>query len=502
MLSVSMIVRNEEKYLEECLESVKPIADEIIIADTGSTDNTIKIAEKYGAKVFHFDWINDFAAARNFSLSKCAGDWVLYIDADERIDQGSLKEIDRIKKTSDKIGFFCTVKSHDGEGNRDNSMRYVRLFRRVEGAEFTGRVHEQISGALQKAGVKLVNSSILINHLGYNLGDEGRKEKARRNLELLLEEYGSSQTGYLAFQLANTHFILENNAESKKFFEIAANSGDLSKNLKALSYSYLALMEHKELNSDKALNYIEKSISLNSEQPFSYFLSSKIQFQKGLIEKAEEFCKKALLMNKKSTPAAGQEMHIFMQDEEIAGFGLYIAVQNKRGDLKFFLNEYRNCIRKREKEFGERIVTIVTKLISKEGIEKKDEMLLIDSLNGYNSFFFYLLLENSLSTLTFDFVSNLYTRFRGEKATVNFYSRYQFEKGNIKEAIGVLEENYNVIKDDPPSLLYLISYYMTEGMLEKAEEEASAMEEKFASMSQVTHVVRNIKEKIFLLKKS
>ena len=76
-LSLCMIVKDEEKNLGRCLESIKDIVDEIIIVDTGSTDNTIKIAEKYGAKIFHYKWDNSFANARNYSLSKASKDWIL-----------------------------------------------------------------------------------------------------------------------------------------------------------------------------------------------------------------------------------------------------------------------------------------------------------------------------------------------------------------------------------------------------------------------------------------
>ena len=77
MISLSMIVKNEEKYLRDCLESVKGVVDEIILVDTGSTDSTVRIAQEYGAKIFNFEWINDFSAARNYSLDQCSGDWIL-----------------------------------------------------------------------------------------------------------------------------------------------------------------------------------------------------------------------------------------------------------------------------------------------------------------------------------------------------------------------------------------------------------------------------------------
>src|SRR3989338_64847 len=82
-ISVCMIVKNEQQYLQQCLESVKNVADEIIIVDTGSTDNTKQIARQFTDNIYDFAWIDDFSAARNFSLSKAAKEWIFVIDADE-----------------------------------------------------------------------------------------------------------------------------------------------------------------------------------------------------------------------------------------------------------------------------------------------------------------------------------------------------------------------------------------------------------------------------------
>ncbi len=84
-LSLCMIVKNEEENIGRCLASVKPVVDEMIVVDTGSTDRTIDIAKAFGAQVYDFEWTNNFAEARNFSLSKAAGDWILVLDADEVI---------------------------------------------------------------------------------------------------------------------------------------------------------------------------------------------------------------------------------------------------------------------------------------------------------------------------------------------------------------------------------------------------------------------------------
>lgn len=84
-LSLCMIVRNEEQNLSECLDSVKNVVDEIIVIDTGSTDETVGIAESYGAQVEHFPWCDDFSKARNESIKYASGDWILWLDADERL---------------------------------------------------------------------------------------------------------------------------------------------------------------------------------------------------------------------------------------------------------------------------------------------------------------------------------------------------------------------------------------------------------------------------------
>ncbi|RKY56250.1 MAG: glycosyltransferase, partial [Candidatus Neomarinimicrobiota bacterium] len=85
-LTTAMIVRNEAAYLEECLRSIQSVSDQIVIVDTGSTDSTLEIARKYKADIYHFDWVDDFAAARNESLKYAKGNWVLCIDADERLE--------------------------------------------------------------------------------------------------------------------------------------------------------------------------------------------------------------------------------------------------------------------------------------------------------------------------------------------------------------------------------------------------------------------------------
>lgn len=213
-LSACLIVKNEESHLDRCLKSLKTLVDEIVVVDTGSTDGTISIAERYGAVIGHFDWIDDFSAARNESLRLATGDWILWIDADEELQRQSLTAIREGLMRPQFGGYFVKIVNfmdEEGEANR-----YVhspmRLFRRLPGVEFTGIIHEQVSPSLVRLG--LPNATLenaLIHHYGYRPSEMEAKGKIRRTLDLL-ERQVKEQPGeaFHWFNLANAQSVAEN----------------------------------------------------------------------------------------------------------------------------------------------------------------------------------------------------------------------------------------------------------------------------------------------------
>jgi glycosyltransferase involved in cell wall biosynthesis len=110
-LALSMIVRNGGEDLRRCLESVRGLADQMVVADTGSTDETARIARECGAQVMQIAWENDFARARNLSLSEVRTDWVLVLDADEMLDTGAQASIPRLLKTREFSGYQVTIRN-------------------------------------------------------------------------------------------------------------------------------------------------------------------------------------------------------------------------------------------------------------------------------------------------------------------------------------------------------------------------------------------------------
>jgi glycosyltransferase involved in cell wall biosynthesis len=185
-LSLCMIVKNEEQHLTRCLLSVKPAVDEMIVVDTGSTDSTKDIARAFGAKVFDFPWTNDFSEARNFSLSKAFGDWILVLDADEVISVLDYASIEKIvkKKVSKPAAYTLVTRNYTNEVNSKgwvaNDRKYlreeagtgwfpsakVRLFANDKRIQFQNPVHEFVEGSLEKAGIEIKASDIPVHHYG------------------------------------------------------------------------------------------------------------------------------------------------------------------------------------------------------------------------------------------------------------------------------------------------------------------------------------------------
>jgi glycosyltransferase involved in cell wall biosynthesis/predicted O-methyltransferase YrrM/Tfp pilus assembly protein PilF len=186
-LSVSLIVKNEERFLGRCLASVRALARQIVVLDTGSTDRTIEIAKEYGAEVYPFDWTDDFSAARNAALERATGDWVLVLDADEELLPDQL---DIMAKEMQAPGAMAYRLPIINQGREQEGCSYVpRLFRNAPGLFFVGRVHEQAFSSIQvrcqEWGLShLLGKSSLLHH-GYSKEIVESRQKIERNLRLL-----------------------------------------------------------------------------------------------------------------------------------------------------------------------------------------------------------------------------------------------------------------------------------------------------------------------------
>ncbi len=193
-LALSMIVKNAEATLSRCLESVRGVVDEIVTADTGSTDNSRKIAREHGARVFRIPWERDFAKARNLSLAKVRSDWVLILDADEALDPAAKELIPPLLAHPTVMGYMVQIRNYLLELNChlwDQSAKpnvsappfargypayvqheNVRLFRRHPDVYFVGRVHETVGCRILEQGMKIGPANFLIHHMGFIADDQ------------------------------------------------------------------------------------------------------------------------------------------------------------------------------------------------------------------------------------------------------------------------------------------------------------------------------------------
>lgn len=296
LLSVSMIVKNEEKFLPGCLESVRSIADEIVIADTGSTDATVAIAQSYGAVVVHTSWEGDFARARNVSLERCTGRWVLYIDADERLEASQREYIRALTAFApDDVGaFLCTIVSPHRQ--RDNSVEqhsgaYPRLFRNLgyPAVQFHGRVHEQVSPSILAAGKTLAPSDVVIHHLGYEQSVEVMHNKVQRNFDLLMRHIREEPTnGQAWLHLGFTLAFMGKNTEAEESLRFALKLGNLNPHLEASAASTLAQIAGSARKFVDALYWAEYSLSKAPQQLYALHLRAFALLYLQRFEEAEQ----------------------------------------------------------------------------------------------------------------------------------------------------------------------------------------------------------------------
>jgi glycosyltransferase involved in cell wall biosynthesis len=187
-LSLCMIVKNEEQNLPRCLDSVRDVADEIVVVDTGSTDRTVDIAAAYGARVFHHAWQNDFAEARNVSLDQATGKWILIMDADEEMEPASRARCQAALAQASTDSLFVVVRSFlpPGSALAFDDFLQVRFFRCRPEFRYENNVHEQITPAILGAGATLGLVDLRIWHHGYAQKDVQRDaNRDQRNIELL-----------------------------------------------------------------------------------------------------------------------------------------------------------------------------------------------------------------------------------------------------------------------------------------------------------------------------
>lgn len=276
-VSLTMIVKDEEVYLHDCLESVRDIVDEIVIVDTGSTDKTVEIAQRFGARIFHYAWHDDFAAARNECLQHATGDWIFQIDADERLQQESKEEIRKWLKNRSVTCVSVIIDSPKVEQKKGHISRAHRLFRNLPEVKYTGRIHEQISSSVVALGGCERQSAIHLVHLGYDKSEAEMRRKSERNYRLLKKQVEEEpENAYAHFIFAQNLILNQKYEAAQVHLRQALDLGGLPKDIICRIHNNLAELHMHKGAYEQAVSFAERALAITKSQTTAYLLLHEI----------------------------------------------------------------------------------------------------------------------------------------------------------------------------------------------------------------------------------
>jgi glycosyltransferase involved in cell wall biosynthesis len=298
-LSVCMIVRNEEQNLPRVLSSVRGLADEIVVVDTGSADRTVEVAESFGAKTYYFEWCDDFAAARNESLKHATKDYVLWLDADDEFH------------TADAVRLRKVIGGHYGKAmylvirlvkeNYVEECSQLRAFPRRKEIIFEGRIHEQPNLSIQRLGIASVLTDVKITHYGYETS-ENIREKLQRNLRILEKELAERPDNLIArFFHGKTMLGLGKTDEGLRVLEDLVERGEKDGFFRKTEYLRIAYFDLINVffrmgDNDQVKKTISEYERLFSKDFFStFFQGNTLMREERYGEAAEELGRAANL---------------------------------------------------------------------------------------------------------------------------------------------------------------------------------------------------------------
>lgn len=296
-LSQCMIVKNEEKNIERALSWGRDIVWEQIVVDTGSTDRTVELAESMGAKVYHFQWIDDFAAAKNFAIEKASGDWIAFLDADEYFMPEEAAKIMPLLNKLSRTPYHVMLTSwmHINQvGKIFAGGVQTRIFRRLDGLRYRKRIHEE----LEWSGNSIINCTVdasnelAILHSGYDHETSSDKQKGERNARLILMELQENPDDYdMMGYLGDSYYAAGNDIDRAELWyrkSIERMPGQLDEYdvRSAVTFWKLMTILYKKGDERALMEIYEKAVRLMpKESDYDYiagkFYTEKQDFKKG-----------------------------------------------------------------------------------------------------------------------------------------------------------------------------------------------------------------------------
>ena len=314
-VSLTMIVKNEEANLPRCLESVRGLFDEIIVLDTGSTDRTVEIATSFGARVFDFVWVDDFAAARNAALARATGDYAFWLDADDVVEPSEYGMLDRLfahLQLGDDAAYVirCACDPDADGGGGATVVDHVRLFPVRENVRWSYRVHEQILPALRRAGIPDRWTDIVIRHTGYT--DRAlRARKLQRDEKILLEELEERpKDPFVLFNLGSIAIEREDWQAAIHYLEASLAGSAAEDSITRKLYALISRAHQGLGDTLAALAVCGQGLEVDPQDAELWFRKAFVHRQRGEHESAEA-CWTTILGLRRPTKFSSVDMGIY-----------------------------------------------------------------------------------------------------------------------------------------------------------------------------------------------
>jgi tetratricopeptide (TPR) repeat protein len=280
LLTMAMMVKNEEEFLEEALNSAKGLVDEMVVVDTGSTDRTVEIAKAHGAKVSHYMWRDDFSDARNETIRRSSGQWVLILDADERlvISKDKIEAFRRALRAftpeGPYVGVSIDVVNIRLDGSVMNSLPSLRFFPKCQEIRYQNRVHNQLLLAEPDREMLLkMCDFVTINHLGYDPTVYEQRKKSDRSLPLIQKMLEDEPDNMVYKFYEGREFVIKKQPElAVQSLEAAVlgilegKHGYFAETLKTLLTAY----EQVQAKPERIILFTEMGIEKDPTQPDFY----------------------------------------------------------------------------------------------------------------------------------------------------------------------------------------------------------------------------------------
>ncbi len=314
-VTLTVIARDEETNLPHCLESVRGVFDEIVVVDTGSVDRTREVARAYGAKVFEFAWVDDFAAARNAALDHATGDYAFWLDADDVVEPAQRETLRalldglRAGEESAYVVRCACDPGADGSGG-ETVVDHIRLFPLRPDVRWTYRVHEQILPALRRAGIPVRWTDLVVRHTGY-VDVALRAMKLERDTRILREELRDRpDEPFILFNLGAIAIERKDWPGALDYLDRSLAHSAPSDSITRKLFALIARAHQMRGDSEAALRVCAEGLAIDPEDAELLFRKAVIHRHRGEPAEAES-CWRTILTLTRPERFASVDMGIY-----------------------------------------------------------------------------------------------------------------------------------------------------------------------------------------------